>query len=553
MATKVLTGQLLGASAPTSGDGTTPPTVVVGGSGGTTSTPLSVRDEAGNTAVNTTTLALLGADVSQPSAGVARVSVRQILTGPNVVLSGGDWQIRDLSALSYQLTVSGGVGVINGASVRWATTTVTTPAVNSLVYVDASGMVRVRAAGAPETLPPSGELLLQRAYVDVATYGTRIYAVADSRTWARRTPRAPLYLAERVAAAKITSGPWAGATAINGTGDINWYFANLGLYPFVETLPTQVKDHLDVQIAKFYGSSGTANSAPTWNSVHGTTYGGSPNYLRWPYDVTTPRGTPGVKRADSHDSYAATFLRLAVRYATVASGGLTWWDTNIAAIQDCAYYNILTRQRFVGAGYLNETFQDASVYPFCQTMDNIEVYVGLKAALDLMTARGGAQATWASGYSGSPANILAGIQAMWSSSANAAGETEWLSVAWDNGASAKLTNELTRYYPDLAVGVFAAVFGVPLSSTTTTAQTRLTRALALLDAKAPHWWLSRAYDLFPWGMLATAATRLGLREVGAEWLEFVRRHHANDATGYLYIHELGWARLIERLLEGDTL
>jgi hypothetical protein len=557
MATQILAGQMLGFAAPTGGD-TTPPPIIVGGGGGgggggSTTPPLTVRDDVGNVAINVTALTVLGSDVAQPSAGAARVTVRQVTAGPNVVLTGGAWVVRDLAPLSYQLTVTAGTGVVQGVAVRWPETTVTVPAVNALVYVDAAGAVRVRAAGIPETLPPANELLLQRAFVDVAVYGTRIYAVADARTYASPTPRAPLFLRDRVAAAKITSGAWSGATAVNDIGDINWYFANLGLYPFVEELPTQVLDHLNVQISKFYGASGTANASPTWNSVHGTTYGGTPNYLRWPYDVKSPRGTPVVARADSHDSYAATFLRLAVRYARVASGGLTWWDTNIAAIQDCAYYNLLTRQRFIGAGYLNETFQDATVYPFCQTMDNVEVYVGLKAALDLMTERGGSQATWAAGYSGAPGTILDGIRDMWSTSANAAGETDWFSVAWDNGASAKLTNQLQRFYPDLGVGVFGAVFGVAVGATTAANIARVTRSLALLDAKAPHWWTSRQYDLFPWGMLATAAVQLGLREVGEAWLAFVRRHHAQDSVGYLYIHELGWARTIERLLAGDVL
>jgi hypothetical protein len=466
----------------------------------------------------------------------------------NAVASGGAWVTRDLATLSYALSFTAGSGTIDGRPVTWDAATVTTPAENALIVVNAAGTIVARAAGYPEPLPSATELVLARTYVDIPTYGARIYAVIDSRTYSTGSPRAPLGLLDRVKAAKITSGTWSGATALNDIGDINWYFANLGLYPFVEDVPTQVLDHLNIQITAFYGASGTAST--DWTTLHGTTHSG---YQKWPYDVATPRATPVKKRADSHDSYAATFLRLAVRYARVASGGLTWWDTNITAIQDCLYYNILLRQRNTGGGYLTETFQDATVYPYCQTMDNIEVYAGTKAALDLMTERGGAQATWAAGYSSAASNLLLGVQTMWKTTANAAGETGWMSVRWDNAAASADTNQMTRFYPDLAVGVYGEVFGVALNSASSIARERLITTLGYLDAKAPSWWRSRQYDLFPWGLLAAAAAKMGLRATAQEWLAFVQRHVALDGTGYFLIQDVGWARYVERTLSGDVL
>lgn len=466
----------------------------------------------------------------------------------NTVTTGGAWVTRDLAPLSYAVAFTAGTGTINGRPVAWDAATVTTPAENALIVVTEDGEIEASAAGYPETLPSASVLVIARTYVDIPTYGARIYAVIDSRTYATAAPRAPLVLLDRVKAAKITSGTWSGATAQNDIGDINWYFSNLGLYPFVEDVPTQVLDHLNVQITAFYGASGTAST--DWTTLHGTTHSG---YQKWPYDVATPRGTPVKKRADSHDSYAATFLRLAVRYARVASGGLTWWDTNITAIQDCLYYNILLRQRNIGGGYLTETFQDATVYPYCQTMDNIEAYAGAKAALDLMAERGGAQATWAAGYSSAAGNLLLGVQTMWKGTANAAGDTGWVSVRWNNAAAAADTNEMTRFYPDLAVGVYGEVFGVPLNSASSIARERLITTLGYLDAKAPSWWRSRQYDLFPWGLLAAAAAKMGLRTTAEEWLAFVQRHVARDGTGYFLMHDVGWARYVERTLAGDVL
>ncbi len=551
-----------GSASVSGGSGSTSSVTGGSGSGGGTTTPtsLTVVDDSGNEIPGVSRLLIsgLGVALSANGNGGARVLIPTTVdpTGVDAVITGGNWVTRDLvTAPSFDITVAAGTGVIGGKLVSWAQTTVTTAAVNSFVYVDAAGIVRQRAAGSPETLPTAAELLLFRTYVDVATYGNRIYAVAESRTFYRVVPRAPLYLKQRVSDAVVASGTWANAVAQNATGDINWYFANLGLYPFVEELPSIVQAHLDLQITKFYGSGGTANSAPTWNSVHGTTYGGSPNYLRWPYDVGTPRGTPTVKRADSHDAYAGSFLRLAVRYATVASGGLTWWDTNIAAIQDALYYNILTRLRLVngGAGYMVDTFQDNAVYPFNQTLDNIEAYRGCKDALDLMTARGGAQATWAGTYSTTPGNLLSGIYSQWSTGANAAGESGWMSVAYDNGGAAKLTNELTRFYPDLTICVPAFVYDVPINGTDSISRDRLDQSFRWLNAKASTWFMSRKYDLYPWGIIAASAAKAGFRDLADRWLAFVQSHHAYDSTGYFLIHDIGWARYVERVLQGDTL
>lgn len=544
------------------GTTTTTSTVVSGGgSGGGTgsgSVPplgITVTDRQGNSVADVRTLDVDGLSVAANGTNRATLTIirEADMTLQQGVLAGGDWVPRDLvTSPSYQITVTAGRGIIEGRTVLWPQTTVTCPAANGQIYVDASGTVRVRAAGSPEQLPAQhAELLLWRTFVDISVYGPRIYAIVDSRTYQRLTPRAPLYLRERVEAAKITSGTWAGATAVNDIGNLNWYFANLGLYPFVEELPTQVLDHLNVQITKFAHPS-TGTGATDWTALHGTAHS---DQYQWWYDVHDPRGTPSKVRADSHDSYCATFLRLAVRYARTVPGGLAWWDANITPIQEAIYRNHLIRQRLVngGAGYLNETFQDPAVYPFCQTLDNVEVYRGLKDALDLMTARGGAQATWAAGYAGTVPNILAGIQSMWSEAANALGDTKWLSVAWDNAANAKLVNEMTTFYPGLTIGVPAAVFDVPLHGTPSIAMERLSALFDHLNGKAPGWFATRRYDLYPWGIVAAAATKVGYRDIGEAWLSFVQRHQARDAVGYFQIQDIGWARYIERLLEGERL
>ena len=463
------------------------------------------------------------------------------------VISGADWVARDLVAdPSYVVTVAAGVALVNGQAVSWPSTSVTTPATNATIVVTDAGVIQAVGYTGSETLPAANALVLFRTYVDIPTYGARIYAVIDCRTWVRTTPIAPLHLQARVAASQITSGAWAGATAMNSTGDINWYFGNIGLYPFCEDLPAQVEDHLDVQIAAFYGASGTAST--NWTALHGTTWS---NYYNWPYDVATPRTTPVIKRADSHDAYASTFAWLAARYATVGgAAALTWWDTNVAAIQNALYWNILTKQRLVasGAGYMTDTFQDPTIYPITQTLDNIEVYRGVTDALALMTSRGGAQATWAAAYSSTAANILAGIEAMWLTGDNT------LSQGWDySGSGVRVSNPLNRWYPDFVIGLPASVYDVPLAvSSVATSIERIDRVLALVNANCPDWWRSREYDPYPWGVLAGSLAKLGLVTMAEEWLYFVQRHVAVDSTGYFLIHDVGWARYVERLLARDS-
>lgn len=522
-------------------------------------TGITISDDAGNAVPGATKLRVRGAGsvVSAGASGGAELLLSASIdpTGVDAVIRGGDWIARDLVRTpSYEIAVAAGVGVISGSMVSWAASRVITPAENALIVVGTDGIVRARVAGSPELLPTSPELLLLRTYVSRPTYGNRIYAVAESRTFYRAVPRSPLCLLDRVKESVIASGTWANAVAMSATGDINWYFANLGLYPFCEELPTIVKNHLDVQIAKFYGGNGTANASPTWNSVHGTTYGGAPNYLRWPYDVATPRGTPTVKRADSHDAYAGTFLRLAARYWKV-TGDSTWWDANVTAMQDALYYNIETRMRLVNnaAGYMVDTFQDATVYPFNQTLDNMEAYRGVFDALAVMTARGGAQASWAAARSGLASNILSGIQSQWSTAANAAGESNWMSAAYDIGAATKLSNPLTRFYPDLTIAVPAAMYDVPLHGTNSIARERLAAAFSWLNTKAPTWFMSRKYDLYPWGLVAAAAAKVGFADLAERWLTFIQTHHVHDAPGYVLIHDVGHARYVQRVLQGDVL
>lgn len=462
-----------------------------------------------------------------------------------------------LSAVNdYTITVTAGRGVLAGAGVAWPQTTVTCPSgVDSLVYVNVLGRVVVRPLGSPPTLPLAPELPLQRCFSAPAVYGPGIYSVADARTFQDVFPRSPLRLRERVLESVQGSGPWAGAVKVNAIGYINWYFANLGLLPFVAELPDVVEAHLNVQVAKFYGPSGTHETG--WTALHGTPWS---NYHAWAYDVEPDDGsrttaqpggtfTPGKqRRADSHDSYGATFAILACAYQASGPRGRAWFAANVEAVKTAIYYNISLRLQPVpnaqaAAGYWTSTFQDKAVYPVSYTMDNAEVWAALHATNRALTELGG-HGAFVDSRAQEELIVLRGIQAAWQEDNGG-----YLRYLVDLGAGAWGGNALGAWYPDLTVHPVALMFELPLHPDPTIARLRDDAALNQLG-RAPRWWRSRDYDTFPWGYAVVPFARRGHRSLTLDWLNFLQRHVAHDSAGYFQIHDVGMARMCEQALEG---
>ncbi len=483
----------------------------------------------------------------------------QMTMQSNAVLSG--FPQPALPGSGYTITFTGGRVSIQGKEYAIATKALTFSShVDHVVYVNPTGGLATRPL-TTKPLPTADELILFQVFISDAVDPTRPYSIADRRTWLDTGVRGALPLLDMVKAARITTGAYAGAFRMNRVGDINWYFANLGLYPFVEDIPTEVQAHLDLQISLFYGAGGTAST--DWATLHGTTWN---NQFRWPYDVVSVgktdatdfySGTVTKRRADSHDSYAATFLRLAVRYALTASGGLTWWDSNYAAIKESFYNNILLRQLpapngGAPAGYLTQTFQDLAIYPFCLTMDNLEVYRGLKDAFALMTSRGGTQATDAASFAGYLTNLENGIKWLWNMGANDKGATEWLARGFDSVAGAPLVNNHTAWYPDLVIYPMVGLYGAPLHADPDLNRQRLTKGLEWIATKAPAWWLTRNYDASPWVQNLAGMAKLGAIDIAEDGYQFIQLHHARTFD-LLYIHDMGWLRYVQRLLAGESL
>lgn len=462
--------------------------------------------------------------------------------GKTGVFAGGD--IVGVTT-GLNITIGAGTGILNGKYLSWAQQTVTTPNANSMVFINGSGVLAARSIAGGETLPIPAEIPVYRTFVTAGA----ISAIIPAHTYVRQGPRGYLDPYAFVRACVVPSGPYAGAVAQTPGANINWYFSNMGLYPFCEELPSIVQAHLDVQNTAIW-SSATGTGSTNWTTLHGTTWN---NYFNWPFDVNTPTGTPALVRADSHGAYAGAYARLAVRFARKAPNGLAWWDANVGSVQNALFQNVYLRQR-LAAGYATETFQDPTVYPFCQTMDNTEIYRGYTEAVALMTERGGAQAAWAALYGGAATNVRSALQGFWSNTANINGETGWLSVRWNNSANAIDTNNHAYFYPDIQVYAHLFAMDVPLHTDYNTNRDRLERSFNWMLSKTPWAWTNgRSYDVFPWGFGAAAAAKAGRYDLALDWIKSFELNFLYNAIGYVQIQEVGWYKYTQRVLGGETL
>jgi hypothetical protein len=469
---------------------------------------------------------------------------------PTFVIDGGEWIVRDLtSPANYNITINSGSGVINNTRISWPQTAITTAATNSIVFATPTGTISSSVTFGSYISESLDKLVLHRTYVDTATYGTRIYAVAESRTFNRSTPVGE-FNQYRLLDYVVTSSAWSGSVALTPTrANVNFYFANLALLQFVKDEPAIVRGHLDRQIEKFYNNARTDTSASiyaSWQQIHGTTYGA---FYKWPYDIINPEGIVTASRADSHDSYAATFVLLAHKYATEASGGLAWWDTNYSSIYNAAYWNMIFPTVFIGSGYLTKTFQDINVYPYYQTFDNMEVYAALKNLFPLMRSRGGTQATDANSQGSAETNILNGIRDAWSGS-NSTGYARYT-----YSGSAWLPSSLQTFYPEVSIQSGYSLYNIPeaIATLSTDRGARLSRVNDLLLNTAPNWYTTRQYDVFPNGYAAASLVASGHTDIANDYLKFVSTHIAYDSPGRYYINEVGWVKYIQNKLNTNDL
>lgn len=306
---------------------------------------------------------------------------------------------------------------------------------------------------------------------------------------------------------KITYGPYMHGFMIAPAGKLNWYFANLGLLGVMSQLNSQergdyVRNYLNLYISKL-----TANY--TIMDVNFT--GGNWN-------------SPVLVAPDSDDSYAATFLSLAVRYVQLTQDW-AWWDANKATLKNIAYYNLTTQ---VKANGLISTFQAPHTWNVSYLMDNCENCRGLSDLASVLYFRG----------------ELTDYQ-YYNSFAQSVGSR--LSILWDatragfKPSDANVAAE-TSFYPGMTCQLFPQAFGVYEMTS------YYNVAWSYFDLYAPQW-TTNIYDPYPWAIMGYVAALRGYRTKAQAKQASIESLYATTPA-YVTINELGWYQRTKNVLNG---
>ena len=316
-----------------------------------------------------------------------------------------------------------------------------------------------------------------------------------------------------IKALRIPTGPYAGGYELAPNGRLNWYFTALGLLPIVQNLSAPdldlyIRSYLDLYLRNL-----TTNYAIE--------------------DVDFPFGRANTNAftkilSDSDDSYAATFLSLAVRYVR-ASRNWIWWEANKPRIKDLAYRNLALTAKRTG---LTCVFQA----PRSQTnslgylMDNCEVYRGLRDFASLLRERG--ELNDANYYDLLAANTASGMVGLFNVANNA--------FTPSDGSP---TPE-TSFYPGTTCQVYAQAFGV------TELASLYDRGWAFLEARTPRWETGQ-YDPYSWAILGFVAAKRGnVTQARAQLALIEKTFVANRAV--VTINELGFYQRTKSVLAGLT-
>lgn len=311
----------------------------------------------------------------------------------------------------------------------------------------------------------------------------------------------------RIVKLRLTEGPYAGGFRQQANdARLNWYFANLGLLAVCEQRPDLVQPYLDLYLSKVDARTGT---------------------IRDVADL----GTGALQRSDSDDSYAATFLSLAMKYRASPDGG-RWWGRNRLRLKEIARLVLLDHQKPSG---LVPSFANADPRTVAYLMDNCEVYRGLADLSRVLEADRDPDAK---------------------SFAEAAGRvSEGIAGLFDEGRLSFRQADVDgadTFYPRRAAQVFPEVFEVPLGDAALT-RSRYAAAWRSLNAGGAageprdRWEEGEVPDGslggYPWMVLGYAAVKRGETGIARTQLaSFARRSDQPDPPPpYTAIQELGWA------------
>lgn len=287
----------------------------------------------------------------------------------------------------------------------------------------------------------------------------------------------------------VTSGQYRGAVRMGHEKGIHWYFANIALREWVNEAPQIVKGHLDAYLRNLERSDGARDIV---------------------FDLLDESLT-NKKAPDSHDSYAASMVHLAVLYVR-KTGDHGWWDRQAALIHNVWRNNIRNQIKApgdIGAASLVRTHQEGSVNPEtglpqihdALLMDNCEVYAALSAMAAYLKERGDTRAGL---YQSDLLRLTKGIAAL-----------------WDSGTQAWRFSDLAvkptlAWYPDLLAQVFPELFVGEAVRFDNRKQDRFAAAWHYLVKSDPNWY-DAPDDKFPHLIVACLAARSQRDVRGALW------------------------------------
>ena len=231
------------------------------------------------------------------------------------------------------------------------------------------------------------------------------------------------------------------------------------------------------------------------------------------------------RRADSVDSYAATFFTLA----------RTLYDTRDAGSQ--AYVvSIRPHLEEMAAMLPHVTQRDGMTialpdYPVAYLMDNSEVYRGLDD-LAYLERRAFADVPAARAHASEANRAANGIATLWSDARG----------TYDSGKQEPrgpyMPSHWTTWYPDATAQLFPALQGViPAASP------RATALWNTFNAAWPQWdrLVNGDSGGYPWALVGTAAMVLGDRDRAVAYSNAVQRRYADAGFPYpWYDAEAGW-------------
>ena len=255
-------------------------------------------------------------------------------------------------------------------------------------------------------------------------------------------------------------------------------------------------------------------------------------HLNWPdqwglygttYDYSYSNGSEtSLNDADSTDSYAATFLSLALSYYQTGDAGAQTYVKSISSQLDAIGGVLVKTQQSDGLTWSKPNYQIKYL------MDNCEAYRGLRDLASLFQNALGDSAK-AAYYNAAADSMLQGINGMWMNGS-------W-AVYKDNAGNLAAPN-MGKWYADATSQLFPVLEGVVPAS-----DVRSVQVYSSLNAAWPGWpSLSyNAQDPFPWILVGNAAILMGDTTRVNTYIQSIEAKYVNGGFPWpWYSAEAGW-------------